>query len=78
MYETEVVSQTEKLLRGLAANRNLLNRLRQNGMDYARERLTWEAKAKSTTQVLNWVVRAGPKPDLPPPKMVYPKLASRS
>jgi len=35
MYETDVVSQTEKLLRGLAANRNLLNRLRQNGMDYA-------------------------------------------
>jgi glycosyltransferase involved in cell wall biosynthesis len=69
--ETEVVSQMEKILRDLAGNRDLLNRLRQQGMSYARECLTWDAKALATTQVLNWVVRRGPKPSLAPPKMPH-------
>jgi glycosyltransferase involved in cell wall biosynthesis len=64
--ETEVVSQMEKVLSDLACNRDLLHLLRQQGMFYARECLTWGAKAKSTTQVLHWVVRKGPKPDLSP------------
>ena len=59
--ESEMVSQMEKILVELAGNRDLLNRLRQQGMSYARERLTWDAKAQSTTQVLNWVVRRGSK-----------------
>jgi glycosyltransferase involved in cell wall biosynthesis len=71
--ESDVVSQIEKILAGLAQDRDLLNRLRQQGMSYARERLTWDAKAQSTTQVLNWVVRRGQKPDLPPPKMLHLK-----
>ncbi len=70
-YESDVVSQMEKTLTELAGNRDLLSRLRQQGMSYARERLTWDAKAQSTTQVLNWVVRRGPKPNLPPPKMLH-------
>ena len=74
--ESEIVSQMEKILTGLAQDRDLLNRLRQQGMSYARERLTWDAKAQSTTQVLNWVVRRGPKPDLPPPKMLHLERAS--
>jgi glycosyltransferase involved in cell wall biosynthesis len=69
--ESEFVAQMEKILTELAGNRDLLNRLRQQGMSYARERLTWDAKAQSTTQVLNWAVRRGPKPDLPPPKVLY-------
>jgi glycosyltransferase involved in cell wall biosynthesis len=69
--EIEMVSQIEKILAALAGNRDLLNRLRQQGMAYARERLTWDAKAQSTTRVLNWAVRRGPKPVLPPPKMLY-------
>lgn len=69
--ETEFVSQMEKILSDLAGNRDLLNRLRQQGMSYARERLTWDAKAQSTTQVLNWAVRRGPKPNLPPPKVLH-------
>jgi glycosyltransferase involved in cell wall biosynthesis len=69
--ESDVVPQMEKILRGLAGNRDLLNRLRQRGISYARECLTWDAKAQSTTRVLNWVVRRGPKPDLPPPKMLH-------
>jgi glycosyltransferase involved in cell wall biosynthesis len=68
--ESEFVSQMETILTELAGNRELLNRLRAQGMSYARERLTWDAKAQSTTRVLNWAVRGGPKPDLPPPKML--------
>lgn len=68
--ENEFVSEMEEILTKLAGNRGLLNRLRQQGMSYARQRLTWDAKARSTTQVLNWVVGRGPKPDLPPPKQL--------
>jgi glycosyltransferase involved in cell wall biosynthesis len=74
--ESEIVSQIEKILTDLVGNRELLNRLRQQGMSYARECLTWDAKAQSTTQVLNWVVRRGPKPDLVPPKLLHMQGAS--
>src|SRR5208283_636957 len=53
--ESDMVSQMERILAGLAQDRDLLNRLRHQGMVYARERLTWDAKARSTTRVLNWV-----------------------
>ena len=69
--ESDMVSEIEKILTDLAGNWDHLNRLRRQGMSYARERLTWEAKAQSVTQVLNWAVRRGPKPDLPPPKMLH-------
>lgn len=68
--EREVVSGIEKILSELAGNRDLLNRLQQRGMSYAVESLTWDAKAESTTRVLNWVLGQGPKPDLAPPKML--------
>jgi glycosyltransferase involved in cell wall biosynthesis len=68
--ENEFVSEMERILTELAANRELLNGLRERGMSYARECLTWDAKAQSTTRVLNWAVRRGPKPDLPPPKVL--------
>jgi len=73
--ETDVVLEMEKILTGLAQDRDLLSRLQQQGMSYARERLTWDAKAQSTSQVLNWVVRRGPKPNLPPPKMLQVGVA---
>ena len=76
--ESDVVSQIENILRRLAHDRGLLEGLRQRGMSYARERLTWDAKAESTTRVLNWAVGRGAKPDLPPPKMLHPNFASRS
>jgi glycosyltransferase involved in cell wall biosynthesis len=69
--ESDMVSRMEKILASLAQDRDLLNRLRQQGMPYARERLTWDAKAQSTTRVLNWAAGRGPKPDLPPPKVLY-------
>jgi len=69
--ENDMVLEMEKILTDLAGNRDYLNRLRQQGMSYARECLTWDAKAQATTQVLNWAVRRGLKPDLPPPKMLH-------
>jgi glycosyltransferase involved in cell wall biosynthesis len=68
--ESEFVSQMEKILMELAHNRDRLEQLRRQGMTYVRECLTWDAKAERTTRVLNWAVRQGPKPDLPPPKML--------
>lgn len=68
--ESEIVSQIEKSLLSLESDCNLLNRMRQAGMKYARECLTWDAKAARTAQVLNWAVRRGPKPKMPPPKIL--------
>ena len=69
--ESEMVSEMEQILTNLAENRPYLNRLQQQGMSYARERLTWEAKAQSVSRVLNWAVGRGPKPNLPAPKMLH-------
>jgi glycosyltransferase involved in cell wall biosynthesis len=69
--EGDVVSQIEKILADLAGNPDLLHRLRKQGMSYAQERLTWDAKARTVTRVLNWAVRRDPRPDLPPPKILY-------
>jgi glycosyltransferase involved in cell wall biosynthesis len=73
--EAEVVAQMEKILTELAHNRQWLEQLRRKGMTYARECLTWDAKAQSTTQVLNWTAGRGPKPDLLPPKQLYIEAA---
>jgi len=75
--EGDMVSQMEKILAELASNRDLLYRLRQQGMAYAKERLTWDAKAQSTTRVLNWAVGRGIKPDLVPPKFLHNAEAVR-
>jgi glycosyltransferase involved in cell wall biosynthesis len=69
--ESDMVSRIERILSDLAENRDLLNRLREQGMAYARECLTWDAKAQSTTRVLTWAVGRGLKPDLVPPKMLH-------
>lgn len=68
--ELDVVSRMESILKEVADNRDHLNRLRQQGLAYARERLTWDAKARCTTQVLNWAVRKAPKPVLLPREML--------
>ncbi len=68
--ERDVVSGIEEILSELAGNRDLLAGLQQRGMSYAVEHLTWDAKAQSTTRVLNWVLGRGPKPDLAPPKVL--------
>ncbi len=50
--ESEIVAQMEKILAELAHNRDLLEQLRRQGMSYARECLTWDAKAQATTSSL--------------------------
>jgi glycosyltransferase involved in cell wall biosynthesis len=76
--EDDVVARMEKILAELVHNQSLLERLRRQGMTYARERLTWDAKAQDTTRVLQWVVRRGPKPELLPPKILHLESASSS
>jgi glycosyltransferase involved in cell wall biosynthesis len=66
--ESDMVARMESILEELAENRDHLEQLRRQGMAYVRECLTWDAKARAVTRVLNWVVRRGPKPDLPSPK----------
>ena len=74
--ESEVVAQMEKILTELAHNRERLERIRRQGMTYARERLTWDAKAQIVTQIMQWVLARGPKPDLPPPKALAAGIGS--
>jgi glycosyltransferase involved in cell wall biosynthesis len=69
--ENDMVAQMEKILTELAHNRDRLEQLRRQGMAYVRECLTWDAKAQAVTRVLHWVVRRGPRPDLPAPKMLH-------
>ena len=69
--ENDIVAQMEKILTELANDRDRLEQLRRQGITYVRECLTWDAKAQATTRVLHWVVRQGPKPHLPPPKMLH-------
>jgi len=69
--EDDIVAQMEKILIELENDRKLLKQLRERGIEYARERLTWEAKAEATTQVLHWVLQKAPKPDFAPPKMLH-------
>jgi len=68
--ENDIVDQMERILTELANDRERLEQLRQQGMTYVRERLTWEAKAQDTTQILQWVLGLGPKPDFRPPKLL--------
>jgi glycosyltransferase involved in cell wall biosynthesis len=75
--ESEVVSELERFLVDLTHDRDLLERLRQCGMAYVRENMTWDAKAQRTTRVLNWAAGRGTKPDFPPPR-VLPTTATSS
>jgi len=76
--ENDVVAQMERILAELANDRDLLERLRQQGVKYAQEHLSWDAKARTVTRILQWATRQGPKPDLPPPKMLHLKSVSQS
>jgi glycosyltransferase involved in cell wall biosynthesis len=75
-HEADVVSHIEKILRDLAGDRRLLERLRQQGMSYAQECLTWDAKARAITTIMRWALRQSPKPNLPPPKTLQLEHAS--
>lgn len=74
--EGEIVAHIERILADLATNRVRLQGLRERGMAYARDCLTWDAKARSTSLVLDWVARRAPKPALQPPKLLRVEGAS--
>jgi glycosyltransferase involved in cell wall biosynthesis len=74
--ENDIVGQIEKILTELAHNRDRLRRLRLRGMAFVRECLTWDAKALAVTQILQWAVRKGLKPDFPPPKALAAAVGS--
>jgi glycosyltransferase involved in cell wall biosynthesis len=74
--ESDVVLYLKEALTELANHPDHLERLRRQGMSYARERLTWDAKAHDTTKILNWVLQRGPKPDLLPPKAITSPVGS--
>jgi glycosyltransferase involved in cell wall biosynthesis len=76
--ESEVVLRIEEVLRTLAHDRVRLRRLAQEGVCYARECLSWEKKAQSFTSVMLWALGQGPKPDLPPPKILRTEGVSSS
>jgi len=64
--EEDVVLQIEKVLVKLSDDPALLKGLREQGMRYARERLSWGGKAEMMTQILTWATGQGAKPDLHP------------
>lgn len=68
--EADVVSQIEQVLGQLEENRDTLQRLQEQAVSYAREYLSWDAKAQTLTSIMHWALRLGHKPDLPPPKML--------
>jgi len=69
--EDDVVLQIERVLAKLARDPDLVDEMRQRGTRYARECLSWDAKAQIVTQVLAWAVKKGPKPDLLPPQRLH-------
>jgi glycosyltransferase involved in cell wall biosynthesis len=76
--EADVVAQIEEVLRDLAQDRDLLERLQQQAVSYAREYLSWDAKAQALTSIMHWALRQGPKPHFPPPKVLRLETASSS
>ncbi|QNI33492.1 glycosyltransferase family 4 protein [Alloacidobacterium dinghuense] len=74
--ETDVVSQIEEILLSLARDGDRLDQLRHQGVSYAREYLSWDAKAQRITTIMRWVLRQGPKPNLPPPRLLRSERAS--
>jgi len=70
--EADLILKLESVLKHLADDRNHLETLRQEGMAYAREHLTWDGKARVVSKVLYWATGHGPKPALQPPERLSP------
>jgi glycosyltransferase involved in cell wall biosynthesis len=66
--ENDLIREIESILNHLSEDRHHLESLRQQGMTYARDDLTWHGKARSVSRVLNWVTGQGPKPAMPSPR----------
>jgi len=70
--EQDMIAQIEKILCGLAQDRKRLAAMQEAGRRYAGQSLSWDGKAKTVTDILYWVLGKGPKPYLPPPKLLFP------
>ena len=68
--EQDMIGQIDAILKGLEKDRNLLFQMQEQGMQYARQRLSWDGKAKIMSEILCWAVGQGSKPNLPPPKIL--------
>lgn len=68
--EQDMIAQIEKILLGLAGDRMHLAQLHEQGMQYARESLSWDGKARLVTQILRWVLKQGPRPESPPARRI--------
>jgi glycosyltransferase involved in cell wall biosynthesis len=66
--EADLIQKLEAVLKRLADDRNHLEKLRREGMAYAREYLTWDGKARAVSKVLCWATGRGPKPAMQPPE----------
>ncbi len=60
--EDQSIAFIKKTLQYLASDRSKLVELSVSGQNYARDFLTWDGKAKLTSEVLYWVLGLGPKP----------------
>jgi glycosyltransferase involved in cell wall biosynthesis len=76
--EKHMISKIESILKYLAEDRGHLETLRRQAVAYAREYLTWDAKALAVTDILQWTTRRGPKPSLQPPERLTTLEAPRS
>jgi glycosyltransferase involved in cell wall biosynthesis len=75
--EADMVSKLESVLRRLAEDRPHLESLRQQGLKYAREHLTFDGKARAVTDVLLWASGRASKPKLQPPERVMTMVGQR-
>lgn len=63
----EMSRQIERALGRFVEDRDHLAKLSKRGMTYARETLTYDARARTITEILLWAVGRGAKPALEPP-----------
>ncbi len=62
--EKESISYIQSTLDQLEKDRGRLLELSRNGQNFARDALTWDGKARLTSQILYWVLGQGEKPRL--------------
>jgi glycosyltransferase involved in cell wall biosynthesis len=69
--ESDMVLRLRSVLEHLVDDRDHLDTLSRQALAYARQYLTWDAKARLMTDILHWTVRRGPKPSLHPRSMSF-------
>lgn len=65
--EDDMILKLQSVLKHLSEDRDHLATLQRQGIEYAREHLTWDGKARMVSKILFWVTGRGPKPKLDPP-----------